>query len=298
MKCSIDIGSNSILLLIGSYKNQELNIVEDISNVTGLGKGIDKNKKFTTRAMSDSYQVLKNYKSVIEEQGLLCEDAIVTATEASRVVTNSKGFFEKIYQDLGLRVQVISGAGEAFYTAEGVKSASKDKVITILDVGGASAEVIKLGEAGISDSISLPIGCVRFTDSEETGNSEIMLSSALNLLKKETYKTKKLVCVAGTITSLAAMYKALPEYDAVAINGINLSLEEFSDFKNETFKQTLEELINKFPYLKKRLPVLNGGARLIQSIAKHLDVECLEVSTFGLRHGTLISGKIEKKYLL
>ncbi len=61
MQASIDIGSNSILLLIGHYSEGEFHIVENEARITGLGKGIDKTKVFCDESMKISFEALSDY---------------------------------------------------------------------------------------------------------------------------------------------------------------------------------------------------------------------------------------------
>ena len=120
MRCSIDIGSNSTLLLVGEIVGDVINEVVDVATVTGLGKNIDKDSKFVEESMNLTFETLKGYKRIIEKNGLNPSEAIVTATEASRVATNAKDFFAKIKNELGFDITIISSEAEAYYTGRGV----------------------------------------------------------------------------------------------------------------------------------------------------------------------------------
>ena len=86
-KASIDIGSNSILLLAANI-GAEVNIVLNESHVTGLGRDLDLNQEFIDIAMNESFNVLKDYTHACKKIGIEPKDIIVTATEASRVAKN------------------------------------------------------------------------------------------------------------------------------------------------------------------------------------------------------------------
>ena len=96
IRASIDIGSNSTLLLIGNVDNgQVCEVLENESRVTGLGRDLDLNKKFIQIAMDESVEALKEYSELIKKHNVPSENIIVTATEATRVAKNKDEFIRK-----------------------------------------------------------------------------------------------------------------------------------------------------------------------------------------------------------
>ena len=198
---SIDIGSNSILLLIAEVKEESLEIIHRDQNVTALGRDLDKNKVFHNQSMQDSFEALSKYAKTILENDLKVEDTIVTATEASRVAGNSQDFFSKIKTEIGFDITTISGAGEAHYSAKGACLDVKDlDEVIIMDIGGASTELVKVqtNPFKVKTFVSLPIGSVRVTNWIEEGvldeSLDTIHSSYIDKIKD--FKTNALVCVA------------------------------------------------------------------------------------------------------
>lgn len=297
MRATIDIGSNSILLLIGNYSSGQFEIIRKEANVTGLGRGIDQTKEFSQAAMEDSFDVLKQYASFIQEAGLRPEDAIVTATEASRVVFNARAFFAKIKKELGFTIQIITGEGEAYYTSLGVIAGSPDRDFTIMDIGGASTELMLVENRQLENSISLPLGCVRATEWEKQGNLTDKVAEALSKGNLSPYQTTRLVCEAGSMTSLAAVYLKLKEYSDEMVQGLELSFEQFEQFVSMLLKFSPAELLEGYPFLGKRAHVIQAGAMIALEVCRQLGVKELEVSTYGLRYGTMVEGHIQERYL-
>lgn len=87
-KASIDIGSNSVLLFIAEVAENEIISLRDEARVTGLGKEVDKNKRFNDLAMDSTFKALEEYCEIIKAYNISFENVLVTATEASRVVSN------------------------------------------------------------------------------------------------------------------------------------------------------------------------------------------------------------------
>ena len=110
-RASIDIGSNSVLLLAADLDesgNKILSELLDLSHITSLGKDLDKTKKFHTDSMNATYNALVEYKKELKKINIFPETVLVTATEASRVATNASEFFLKIKEELGFKITIIN----------------------------------------------------------------------------------------------------------------------------------------------------------------------------------------------
>jgi len=302
IRASIDIGSNSVLLLAAEINPETKNISKEILNlsyITSLGKDLDKEKKFHPDSMKATYEALADYKKQIEKIKIKPRDVIVTATEASRVATNAPEFYTKIKNELGFSVTLITSEGEAHYTALGVVSGieSSDAELVIMDIGGASSELIRIqvDPFKIISTVSLPVGSVRATDWRKENCFDEKMMSILNQ-DFSSYYTKTLICVAGSMTSLAAMFMGLNVYDDKKIDGLNIDFLSFKQFSEDLQKTNVENLLLLFPHLGKRAPMVAAGAIVAEMIGEKINIENMKISTRGLRYGTLIQGEIYGKY--
>ncbi|MFT6068905.1 MAG: exopolyphosphatase/guanosine-5'-triphosphate,3'-diphosphate pyrophosphatase [Bacteriovoracaceae bacterium] len=301
-RASIDIGSNTILLLAAEVNESPFSYKEILNEtfVTSLGKDLDKTGVFCENSLKDSFEALSDYKEKVESIGITPSEVIVTATEASRVAKNSKEFFDKVKAELGFNVQIISALGEAYYTSLGVIKGHKldSKTAVIMDVGGASTELILIERDPfeIIRTISLPVGSVRGTDWIEDGSFETRMKNLLDNEELDNFKSDYLLCVAGSMTSLGGMIKGLKKFDSNEVNGSAIGFDKYLKFFESIEGLKPEELLEKFPFLGKRAKSILAGARLGLKMGKRLEIRSFEISTFGLRYGTLFSGKIESKY--
>lgn len=302
IKASIDIGSNSILLLAAKLM-PELEVVLNESNVTGLGRDLDKNGEFLEVAMKESFEVLSAYVVLLKSVGVNASEVFVTATEASRVATNADRFYSKVRGELGLSVRVLSGEGEAYYSTQGILFDQNiaDPVITIMDIGGASTELIRVevNSKKIIHSFSMPVGAVRLNNWRESGQLDEKLSAIFDDYSKdlEVVKTKLLYCVAGTMTSVANMHLGNETFVEDSVNGHEMRT---SDVKGmlETYKEySLEHFLEAYPFLGKRAQTIYSGLILSTAVLDKLSVDKVIISTYGLRYGTLIADEIEEKYV-
>lgn len=297
IKASIDIGSNSCLLLIGEFSNNEFIEKFSESNVTGLGRGLDQTGKFSDEAMEDTFQVLKRYSQILLDHQIKNDEVIITATEAARVASNSAEFITRVKNNLGLSITLISGEGEAYYSSLGA-SLNINSNCVLMDIGGASTEFIKISTNPfqVIDFISLPIGVVRLTDWKKEPGADEKLRTVFKNLNKNLFKTYEIVGIAGSVTSHCAMFLNLKEYKDSLVNKVSISQEQYSNFSENLINQSVEDLNKAFPYLGKRALVTHAGADIINYVFEYLEADTITVSTFGLRHGTLYAQGIEAKF--
>lgn len=301
VRASIDIGSNSTLLLVMDTKSKE--ILDERSTITSLGKDLDKNGVFLESTMNATYEALKEYARACATYGVQAENIIISATEASRVAGNAKEFFTKVQNELGMTIQTISGEGEAYYTALGIakmlKGFSGSNAI-IMDVGGASTELIdvSLDSFKINSSVSLPVGSVRTTDWIEEGSVDDRFENAFLNVDFKSYENKNVICVAGTMTTLALMMCEEKEFSAEVINEYNSNLNEYRDFVKIMSQKDVSQLEKEAPHLGKRAFSIKGGAKCALNVLKRINAKDLFFSTYGLRYGTLLNGGIDADYLV
>ena len=301
IRATIDIGSNTVLLLLGEvnpYKE-----IAKISEVTSLGKGLDRNGRFADESMDASYAALAKYKGICLEHGVRSEEIITTATEAARVAQNAKEFFTKIQQELGITVQIITGEAEAALTTRGVlfdTNFEKPEVF-VMDIGGASTELIKVDTVSksVKQSISLPVGAVRVTDWLVEGTFPQRLGHifSTNSALIDDFRTITLFCVAGTLTSLGNMHLGHSEFVENEVHGLHLATSDIDQLLQSYGHYSPAQFLAKFPFLGKRSNAILGGLTLVHHMLHRLGVKEVVVSTYGLRYGTFLEGGIKDGYL-
>lgn len=303
VRASIDIGSNSVLLLIGDVSHGKLKELSKRSEITSLGRELDKNKAFHPESMEATYAAIKSYAEECDTHGIPRDKIIATATEAARVAQNAPEFFQKIEQELGVTINIISAEAEAYFSTKGILFDTKfeNEVITIMDIGGASTELIRVNTKSmqILETISMPIGAVRSTqwlaDDLFVQNLQKVFLDFRGELDK--FQGKELFCVAGTVTSLGNMHLLRKEFVEDDVHGLVLKSEDIDNMfkKYAAFKP--EQFMELFPFLQKRSNSIRGGLHLVYHMIHRLLVKELTISTYGLRFGTLLEGRIKKEFI-
>jgi exopolyphosphatase/guanosine-5'-triphosphate,3'-diphosphate pyrophosphatase len=303
LRASIDIGSNSVLLLIAELTNNKFQEIIKESHITSLGKELDKNKVFHPESMQATYDAIKEYAEECDKHGIARESILATATEASRVAQNSAEFFEKIKNELNVTILTINPQAEAYFSTKGILFNSKfdSEVITIMDIGGASTELIKVNTKtfNILETISMPVGAVRASqwlqDDLFVQNLQKIFLDFRNDIDK--FQTKELYCVAGTVTSLGNMHLMRKEFVEDDVHGLTLKAEDIDTMFKKYSEHTPAEFMELFPFLQKRSNSIRGGLHLVYHIVHRLLVKEITISTYGLRYGTILEGKIKKDFI-
>ncbi len=301
IRASIDIGSNSCLLLVLEVEGSFFKTLESHSRITSLGKNLDINKRFLKESIDATLNALSDYCEILSNYKINLSDVIVTATEASRVASNFNELAAPAKNNLGLKIQRISGEGEAYYTALGVARGVRgdSSLITIMDIGGASTELInvELKNFKILDSISLPVGSVRATDWLAEDRFKDKMLEIFKEFDLEKFSVNKLVCVAGTMTTLAALLSSMKKFDESKIHEQVFSKDDLKKILQKLKEKTSTEILEEFPICGKRSFSIYGGALVASEIAKHLNISQFEISTYGLRYGVALEGRVDERFI-
>ncbi|VAX22978.1 Exopolyphosphatase [hydrothermal vent metagenome] len=296
---SIDIGSNTVLLLIAEVdiENQKLVPLLNRYRMPRISKGLNVSNIISEPAVASLHIVLKKYKDIIDEYN--CTKVLVNATQALRVAKNSEQIIDSIKRDLEFYVNVISGDQEAYLSFLGAQSGgfNTGNSALVIDIGGASTEIIHGHGNNISFKKSFPIGVVTLTEkyllfeiSDKTlSDAENYIINVLNELSNLNVNDSSVIAVAGTPTTLACAMQNLTEYSDVKVEGYKLSNDDLFDFI-EIFKSlSSKDILENFgKIMEGREDIILAGTLILNNILKLLKKDFLYASGRGLRYGAII----------
>jgi len=309
MKASIDIGTNTVLLLVAEVSGTKLNVIEENHRAPRLGRGVDESGYLSEEAMQRVIGVLREYQRRVTDSYPEIETIRTMGTSAVRDARNRAEFSRKIATETGLELEILSGGQEARYTYLGAQSVLSKEVLSdtnvVIDIGGGSTE-IAMGRGGkLLDQYSFDMGCVRFTerylkdDPLSDRQMEECRKAIGQMLSEHTFSfsdSATLIGVAGSVTSLAYMAQEMDEYRAEPINGYIISLETLREYiaKLKTF--TALELTRKYPVvMEERADIFRAGLLILEDFMEQYGFSQLAASTGGIRHGSLLVGSLHQK---
>jgi exopolyphosphatase/guanosine-5'-triphosphate,3'-diphosphate pyrophosphatase len=299
---TIDIGTNSVLLLVADTAEQGgLVATTERCEITRLGEGVDKAKTLLPQAIERTLACLRDYATTL---GSLNVDALdVVGTSAMRDAGRGGGdrasdFIRRATEILGVTPRVISGEEEASLTfAGGVLGLGLSGPLTAFDVGGGSTEVIR-GLASqeattVQERASLDVGSVRLFERLVRADppSVAELASVRDAVEQQLAELtppprgEPLVGMAGTVTTLAAVTRAIDPYDSARVHGLRISATEITATGRRLAAQSLAERQKIAGLQPKRADVIPIGAIIVESVLRWAQADELIVSDRGVRWG-------------
>ncbi|MDI3330425.1 MAG: DUF501 domain-containing protein [Micrococcus sp.] len=281
--------------------------------VVRLGEGVDATGQLSEAALERTFAAAEDYARLLRELG--AGSVRFVATSASRDARNAEVFTAGIRERLGVEPEVISGdeeaalsfagaasvldpaalgdtgagdtgAGPAGEDRAGARAAGRERKVLVVDLGGGSTEFVLgtlTGPDGpqVTDAISVPMGCVRFTERHLHGDpptpEEIAAATAdIEAVLDEVEaavplaEASAVVGVAGTITTVTAAALGLTEYDAEAIHGTRLDLATTARISGQLLTATRAERA-ALPYMHPgRVDVIGAGALIWATVLRRV----------------------------
>ena len=284
-----------LLLVAERQADGRFTAVEERSEITRLGKGVDQSKTLAPDAIETTLKVLERFAQEAKDLG--AKGIVATATSAARDASNGKVFLDGAKRRAGLTVEIISGEEEARLSfASAFSDFGGHGPLVVLDIGGGSTEFIYGSPGGeVSFRHSFDVGSVRLTErhvkTDPPSHAELESIDAMLTTTFSSLPTPppgfKMVGLAGTVTTLCAVARRVEPYDPTLIQGSTLSLDEVNAAL--TRLASLPTSLRKtVPGLQpKRADVIVAGGLLFRASMRALGVNEVIVSDRGLRWGLL-----------
>lgn len=279
----IDIGTNSTRLLVTETAGGPLRVIGRELNSTRLGEGMAAGV-LADRAVDRTIDVLRQY--TVEACRLRADRVAAVATSAVRDAANRDLFLQRVKEQTGLDVRVLSGSEEARMSFLGVVRGLDVSLegALVIDVGGGSTEFIWRKGAGEVFYRSVRAGAVRMTEGSY-GQSEIREVFAPVFGEISMVAPRSLVGVGGTVTTLAAVAQALSPYDPEKVHGYFLSREKVSEILKDLAAKTPEERHRVTGLQPERADIIVAGVQIVAVIMKELKLPGITAGETDIMYG-------------
>ena len=159
----IDVGSNSVRLVLYRIDGRALWTIYNEKVVAGLGKDLTSSRRLSPAGVEAALSALRRFRALLD--GWRADQVMTAATAAVRDAADGPAFLARIKAETGLNIRVLTGEEEARYAALGVICGQPDAEGVVGDLGGSSLELVRLNGLGPPRSPTTPSasGCPQIT---------------------------------------------------------------------------------------------------------------------------------------
>jgi exopolyphosphatase/guanosine-5'-triphosphate,3'-diphosphate pyrophosphatase len=287
----IDIGSNSVRLVVYEKMARSLISVFNEKTLCGLGREVQSTGLLAPDAVDRALTSLKRFHALCKIQKVGRVHAIATA--ACRDATNGPDFIAKAERICGTGIEILSGPREAKLSALGVISGVHKPDGIVGDLGGGSLELVDVRGHQVRGGVTLPLGSLALQDL-----SHKLLKRAERIVKNELSEVTRLkagrgrtfYAVGGTWRALARIHIIQSGYPLKVMHGYSIPATEALDFVRRLRRLAAANMLaNIEAVADARRPLLTYAALVLEYIIRVAQPKTITFSTFGVREGLLFS---------
>ncbi len=297
---AIDCGTNSTRLLVADAAGRPL---ERLMRITRLGQGVDATGRLSDDAVGRSLDVLTEYRGVMDD--LDVGRGRLVATSAARDAANGGEFLQAAGEATGLVPELLTGVDEGRLSLAGAVADldPAEGPFLVLDIGGGSTELV-IG-AGPDDpdlvAVSLQLGCVRMSERFFAGDppsadelaaaaAEVDAQLGATVAAHPQYlEARRLVGLAGTVSTVASLHLGLDVYDRDRIHHLVLGAADVNRWFRHLAADTAADRLARPGMVAGREDVIVGGALILDAVVRRFGFsECL-VSEADILDGLVAS---------
>jgi exopolyphosphatase/guanosine-5'-triphosphate,3'-diphosphate pyrophosphatase len=290
----IDLGSNSLRLVIFERLGGALFPLLNERVLCGLGRGIASTGRLNTEGVALALVNLRRFVALARAVGI--EHLAVLATAAVRDASDGRSFAAEVESQCDVPVEIIDGDEEARLSAAGVLAGIPEADGLVVDLGGGSVELIRVGRGSplpdrqigqIGRGITLPLGPLRLA---ELGDSARAVSEAAERALAgaglaPAASSKNLYLVGGAARAIARLHMDHTQYPLHIVHQYTIARREaeaFFDIIGRLSRKSLERITT---ISRKRLEVVPVAALILRKLIAVAGPHNVIFSAFGLREG-------------
>jgi exopolyphosphatase/guanosine-5'-triphosphate,3'-diphosphate pyrophosphatase len=310
---AIDLGTNNCRLLIARPSGEHFVVIDAFSRVVRLGEGLAQSGRLSDEAMDRAVEALRVCGEKLRKRNVHLARSV--ATEACRRASNGMDFIERVREETGIHLNVITAQEEARLAVLGchILLESGEGPAMIFDIGGGSTELVLI-ESGptvprILDWHSVPYGVVSLSETcGEEGEGEaarIERYAAMRKLVRDSFADfaqrispkrlsrpiteLRLLGTSGTVTTLASLHLDLPQYDRRAVDGLIVPSQDMRAISEKLSSMSPEQR-RELPCIgRERADLVVAGCAILETILDLWPADRLGVADRGIREGILRS---------
>jgi exopolyphosphatase / guanosine-5'-triphosphate,3'-diphosphate pyrophosphatase len=296
----LDVGSNTVhLLVMDARRGGQPMPAKSEKTVLRLAEHVDDSGKLSRKGADALVAAVAAARASAREAG--CDDLLAFATSAVREARNGAKVIERVRDETGVDLQVLSGEDEARLTFLAVRrwlgwSAGR---LVVLDIGGGSLEIACGRDEDPELAESVPLGAGRLTRTRLAGDppdratvdalrpeiDEVLAPVAQRVL--ELGRPDRVAATSKTFRSLARLAGAAPSNEGLLVRRTLTAtgLRQVIGFISRIPAADLAELEG---VSAARAHQLLAGALVAESTMRALQLDLIEICPWALREGVIL----------
>lgn len=286
-KAVIDIGSNSVRLVVFGGAPRAPVVLYNEKLAAGLGGGVVRDGRLDDTAVDMALRGLARFRLIAEAWDVSW--LRVVATAAVREARNGAAFLASV-KALGLPVELLSGEEEARISGCGVLSAIPNADGVMADLGGGSLDLSRLQNRSVTHTGSIAIGAIKARALSEAGSGalEDTLRKGMKPLDwLSQSEGRPLYLVGGPWRALARVHMHVHRYPLPVLARYRIAPEGAAGLADTISGMTTAALKNIPEMPSSRVPLLHATAQLMEVLAMLLKPSVFVICPYGLREGLM-----------
>lgn len=293
---AIDIGSNSIRMLVAEAHPAPFQELAVDRQVVRLGGGVFRDGKLSQESVDASLEVLRRMSDKIAASDVLAMRAV--GTSALRDALNRDEFLDRASEILKTPVEVITGLEEARLIHMGVQLRwpHPNQRLLVLDIGGGSAELVLSENGTFERAISKPLGAVRLTemflesdppDPRELSRLEKFVQERLSGTAQRfgSAKVDRMIATSSTASAIACAVNRIPRYRRDKADRMRVSAAQARALYHDLARRTQSRRAKVVGIGPRRSEIIVAGAAVLHVVMRELGIPSFYYSAAGLREG-------------
>lgn len=283
----IDIGSNSVRLVVFSGPRRNPALIFNEKVMAGLGRSLAETGAIDEAAMTRAIHALERFRIVAREMDV--DETVCVATAAVRDASNGEEFTRRVTA-LGLDITILSGEDEARTAGMGVLSAIPEADGIVGDLGGGSLDLARVADGEVHETATLPLGvlraaAIRRDDASALANKLKSMVDAYPWLSQ--HRGKPFYLVGGSWRAFARLDMHLKSYPLRVLHQYHIPVSRPDEVLAEFAAMERDAVRRATGLAPSRIETLPDAILLLRLMQRHLDPSEFVVSSFGLREGLL-----------
>jgi exopolyphosphatase/guanosine-5'-triphosphate,3'-diphosphate pyrophosphatase len=293
----VDIGSNTVHLIVASTDGNAIEILADEKDMTNLGNDVSFEGEISKPKFDQVLRLLAHYRRIAQSKNAFF---IVTGTEPLRAAHNSVKLIQQA-TERGIQVNVLSQEEEAVLSFRGATHGMLfPSHFLVADIGGGSTEIVLVSFNQIQQIVKLPVGSIKLRaickaadplTPEQVSLAQFKLGE---IFGRATWNDNMLYPRFALMAGGNA--KAVTRLFNRGRRGETLSRSNIVQAVNLATAKPSNSLAQEYNLVPSRAQTVGTGALIIGAIMDKFGLEAVHVSKYGIREGIILSYALYREH--